>query len=54
MDRRFLMEITLEVWSQRFSGARTGGAYKQQLQDMLEIIVNQQLALRIGSADVSQ
>jgi hypothetical protein len=54
MDRRFLMEIALEVWSQRFTGARTGGAYKQQLQDMLEFIVNQQLALRIGSADVSQ
>ena len=54
MDRRFLMEIALEVWSQRFLGARAGGAYKQQLQDMLEFIVNQQLALRIGSADVSQ
>ena len=54
MDRRFLMEIALEVWSQRFSGARTGVAYKQQLQDMLEFIVNQQLALKIGSADVSQ
>ena len=54
MDRRFLMEIALEVWSQRFTGARTGGAYKQQLQDMLEFIVNQQLALKIGSADVSQ
>ena len=46
MDRRFLMEISLEVWSQRFTGARTGGAYTQQL--------NQQLALEIGSADVSQ
>ena len=54
MDRRFLMEIALEVWSQRFTGARTGLAYKQQLQDMLEFIVNQQLALKIGSADVSQ
>ena len=54
MDRRFLMEIALEVWSQRFSGARTGVAYKQQLQDMLEFIVNQLLALKIGSADVSQ
>ena len=54
MDRRFLMEIALEVWSQRFTGARTGLAYKQQLQDMLEFIVNQQLPLKIGSADVSQ
>jgi len=54
MDRRFLMEIALEVWSQRFTGARTGLAYKQQLQDMLEFIVNQQLSLKIGSADVSQ
>jgi hypothetical protein len=53
MDRRFLMEIALEVWSQRSTGARTGGAYKQQLHDMLEFILNQQLALRIGSADVS-
>ena len=48
------MEIALEVWSQRFSGARTGGAYKQQLQDMLEFVVNQQLTLKIESADVSQ
>jgi len=54
MDRRFLMEIALEVWSQRFSGARNGVAYKQQLQDMLEFIINQQLSLKIGSPDVSQ
>jgi hypothetical protein len=31
MDRRFAMEIALEVWSQKFLGARTGVAYKQQL-----------------------
>jgi hypothetical protein len=31
MDRRFVMEIALEVWSQKFLGARTGVAYKQQL-----------------------
>jgi hypothetical protein len=35
------MENALDVWSQKFSGARTGVAYKQQLQDMLGFIVNQ-------------
>ena len=54
MKRRFFTEIGLEVWSQRFSGARNGVAYKQQLQDMLEFIINQQLSLKIGSPDVSQ
>ena len=54
MERRFFMEIALEVWSQKFPGATVGGSYKQKLQENLELIINQQLSLKIGSPDVSQ
>ena len=54
MERRFLIEIALDVWSNKFAGAVKGGKYKATLKENLDFIKNQQMALKLGSPDVAQ
>jgi len=54
MERRFLIEIALDVWSNKFAGAVKGSKYKATLKENLDFIKNQQMALKLGSPDVAQ
>ena len=54
MERRFLIEIALDVWNKKFSGATKGSKYKATLKENLDFVKNQQMALKLGSADVAQ
>ena len=54
MERRFLIEIALDVWSNKFAGAVRGSKYKATLKENLDFIKNQQMALKLGSPDVAQ
>lgn len=54
MERRFLIEIALAVWSKKFSGATRGSKYKVTLKENLDFVKNQQMALKLGSPDVAQ
>ena len=54
MERRFLIEIALDVWNKKFSGATRGSKYKVTLKENLDFVKNQQMALKLGSPDVAQ
>jgi hypothetical protein len=54
MERRFLIEIALDVWSKKFSGVKKGSKYKATLKENIDFIKNQQMALKLGSPDVTQ
>jgi len=54
MERRFLIEIALDVWNKKFAGAVRGSKYKATLKENLDFIKNQQMALKLGSSDVAQ
>jgi hypothetical protein len=54
IERRFLIEIALDIWSKRFTGVTRGSKYKATLRDNLDFIENQQMALKLGSPDVAQ
>jgi hypothetical protein len=54
LERRFLIEIALDIWSKRFTGVTRGSKYKATLRDNLDFIKNQQMSLKLGSPDVAQ
>jgi hypothetical protein len=54
MERRFLVEVFLDVWTKKYTGISRGSTYKEYLRETLQFIKNEQLELRIGSPDVSQ
>lgn len=54
MERRFFIDIALDVWSTKFSGVKRGSKYKETLKDNLESIIQQQMAIKRGSPDVTQ
>jgi hypothetical protein len=55
MERRFRIEIALDVWTKRFGSLKKRGSkYKATLKDNLDFIKNQQMALKLGSPDVAQ
>jgi hypothetical protein len=54
MERRFLIEIALEIWIKSMGATRRGGKYRDTLKNNLDFVKNQQMALKLGSPDVAQ
>jgi hypothetical protein len=54
MNRRYTIENTLDVWKGRFTGPTAGKKTREKLQSVLDFIIQQQMAIKLGSPDVAQ